>query len=108
MSLVMDMLCHFPSSAQVLVFSWVSVLAVTTPRVSGLVSTAHLISQRPRRTCQRRGGCGGFLNGPIEIDRPSRTRVRTSFCQASGPDSSQAWSLERAKESSHDISEGIA
>jgi len=32
---------HLPSSAQVLVFSWISVLAVTTPRQSGKVMKAH-------------------------------------------------------------------
>ena len=32
---------HYPTPAQVLVLSWVSVLAVTTPRVSGAVQKAQ-------------------------------------------------------------------
>ena len=44
-SRAMKRLNHLPSSAQVLVLSWASVLAVTTPRVSGAVEKAQRIIQ---------------------------------------------------------------
>jgi len=81
----MKRLYHLPSSAQVFVRSWVSVLAVTTPRASGKVEIAHKTNQElsadfPTPWPEAVASCTACSAGS-----PSRIASRTSTCQASGP-----------------------
>ena len=81
---------HLPSSAQVFVRSWVSVLAVTTPRVSAAVLMAHRMAHEtwadfPTPWPDATSSCTTQPSAP-----PSRTaslmRSCCSRCQSSGPD----------------------
>ena len=84
---------HLDNSAHVFVLSWVSVLAVTTPRVSAAVHIAHKINHEtkqllpipcPEATAIR--SKADFKTEPYSPPFASSSRVvaRISLCQARG------------------------
>src|SRR5215472_9130022 len=91
--LAMNMPYHFPSSDQVLVFSWVSVLAVTTPRVWGKVEMAQRVNQLTRADlptpCPEAVASWMAIAVTLRRSDPSASRalmlVRIRVCQGWGP-----------------------
>src|SRR5215831_120553 len=81
----MKRLNHLPSSAQVLVFSWASVLAVMTPRVSGPVEKDHRISHATRADLPTPWPVAAASWMAERRGSPAWTLFRTSSCQGSGP-----------------------
>ena len=84
--LPINRLYHFMSSGHVLVLSWVSVLAVTTPLVYSWVDMDQRISQATRHDfpmpCPEATASLTIL---FLIFTPSRMLLRMSFCHSSGP-----------------------
>jgi hypothetical protein len=82
----MNMRYHLANSAQVLVLSWVSVLAVTTPRVSSNVLIPQRISHETNADFPMPWpeaiACWIARSG---VKSPSRIAESRSTCQGSGP-----------------------
>ncbi len=99
-SLARQSRAHFATSAQVLVLSWVSVLAVTTPLVSGQVQKAQMTIQATRADLPMPWPeATAICIASSGVTIPSRISANTPSCHWSGPSNPSSSPLPHGKAS---------